>query len=520
MCTAHNGIHCDVCLTTPLQGVRYKCVVCADYDMCERCFARADGVMLHPPHHVFLAIRTPCAAIKTTAKSYEFRVELPDDDNESVKSGKAVAVAAAETTAPPPIVLYRGDAGESTSLCTTKALEVVMRHMGARNVAAFSPLSVAVAFAVLVSGGNEGVREDLARHVFGCKTGMPMTEMHDLAMKFITEVNTRKANLCMNIDATLKVATSVWVDTRIMANPLFVAHWDAANVQVYDKLPTASEINAWVVRETRGDIRRIASENVASSEPSAVIFNAVYFRGTWLHEFDGQRTCMSQFYTDCTRTVKKGAVALMRFREPVSLDVHECAEFVAVRLPYQRRPPPRMGFVAHSVNGSHTFFGDGAFGSQKTASPLEARIAVPRQKGDVALHAALEYVCRSEPRFEENRVCDVRLPRCRVTFGPTSLKPALESAGCRQMFVPGTGFPHMASGQLYVGDVIHCATVSFDERGTTATATTRMDMFSFGGSAPVAPVRVHCDSPFAYALYDVESKMLLFAGIVSEPQSP
>ncbi|CAG9313571.1 unnamed protein product [Blepharisma stoltei] len=49
----HNRITCDGCQTTPIQGIRYKCSVCPDFDFCEKCEATA----AHP--HPFLKLKTP-----------------------------------------------------------------------------------------------------------------------------------------------------------------------------------------------------------------------------------------------------------------------------------------------------------------------------------------------------------------------------------------------------------------------------------------------------------------------------
>jgi len=38
----HHGVTCDVCNVKPIVGVRYKCSVTEDYDMCEKCEAVAD----------------------------------------------------------------------------------------------------------------------------------------------------------------------------------------------------------------------------------------------------------------------------------------------------------------------------------------------------------------------------------------------------------------------------------------------------------------------------------------------
>lgn len=35
--TIHEGVTCDGCNTCPLTGKRYKCLVCEDYDLCDRC---------------------------------------------------------------------------------------------------------------------------------------------------------------------------------------------------------------------------------------------------------------------------------------------------------------------------------------------------------------------------------------------------------------------------------------------------------------------------------------------------
>jgi hypothetical protein len=50
----HNGIVCDGCETNPITGIRYKCVVRGDYDLCEKCELR-----LQPLPHPMLKIRTP-----------------------------------------------------------------------------------------------------------------------------------------------------------------------------------------------------------------------------------------------------------------------------------------------------------------------------------------------------------------------------------------------------------------------------------------------------------------------------
>lgn len=49
----HQGITCDGCRARPVTGIRYKCVTCPDFDLCEACEAK--GGHAHP----FLKIRWP-----------------------------------------------------------------------------------------------------------------------------------------------------------------------------------------------------------------------------------------------------------------------------------------------------------------------------------------------------------------------------------------------------------------------------------------------------------------------------
>ncbi|CAF2981250.1 unnamed protein product [Rotaria socialis] len=51
----HVGVICDGCNRSPIIGVRYKCLECFDYDLCESC---ADRQLIHA-HHVLAKIRTP-----------------------------------------------------------------------------------------------------------------------------------------------------------------------------------------------------------------------------------------------------------------------------------------------------------------------------------------------------------------------------------------------------------------------------------------------------------------------------
>lgn len=51
----HVGVICDGCQARDFYGVRYRCLNCADYDLCDRCYAQRETI--HPHHH-FEEMRT------------------------------------------------------------------------------------------------------------------------------------------------------------------------------------------------------------------------------------------------------------------------------------------------------------------------------------------------------------------------------------------------------------------------------------------------------------------------------
>lgn len=68
----HRGVTCDECGAYPIVGVRYKCVVCHDFDVCEKCEAKSSHV------HPFLKIKK---ISQTPIKIFA----VIDDQNESLE---------------------------------------------------------------------------------------------------------------------------------------------------------------------------------------------------------------------------------------------------------------------------------------------------------------------------------------------------------------------------------------------------------------------------------------------------
>ncbi|KAL1957593.1 hypothetical protein VTO42DRAFT_5704 [Malbranchea cinnamomea] len=51
----HRGVTCNSCGTMPIQGIRYRCANCIDYDLCETC----EALQVHIKTHLFYKVRIP-----------------------------------------------------------------------------------------------------------------------------------------------------------------------------------------------------------------------------------------------------------------------------------------------------------------------------------------------------------------------------------------------------------------------------------------------------------------------------
>lgn len=56
----HRRVTCNSCNTMPIQGIRYHCTNCLDYDLCEQC----EAMQIHPKTHIFYKIRIPAPFIR------------------------------------------------------------------------------------------------------------------------------------------------------------------------------------------------------------------------------------------------------------------------------------------------------------------------------------------------------------------------------------------------------------------------------------------------------------------------
>lgn len=355
----------------------------------------------------------------------------------------------------------------------------------------FSPYSISTALAMTYAGARGHTAYEMAEVLH---FGLPQERLHPafgaLArhMKQIQRPNR----------TTLLIANSLWCQHGYHFTDAFLsvvrANYQAEARQV-DFIHAASaasdEINQWVMNKTMGNIKELVPPGELDQETRLVLCNAIYFKGTWQHQFEVGDTKPANFYVNTNRTV---IVPMMSQKTDFRTTWCEDKSVELLELPYSGNDLsmiillPMRGWIGRGVE-------------QRNLSELEAKLTLAN------LRAWLAKLDRIPP--EE---VWVRLPRFTMTQ-KYDLKPALKSMGMPSAFDAGTAnFSGMdGTTDLYISDVLHKAFVRVDEAGTEAAAATAVPM-TLG-----MPELFIVNHPFVFLIRDNASGLILFIGRVVDP---
>ncbi|GIY88724.1 serpin B8 [Caerostris darwini] len=162
----------------------------------------------------------------------------------------------------------------------------------------FSPFSISAALDMLLLGAKGSTAEELEVALGYKKADLKGDVIHETSGKFLGDI--LKSNQS-DAGYVLNSANAVVVDARKELTAEFedkVKQLYQANVQkadfAKDSSKTVKEINDWVVEKTEGKI----TDLVQDLDPAtvAILMNAVYFKGTWKHQFNEQNTRDEIFY--------------------------------------------------------------------------------------------------------------------------------------------------------------------------------------------------------------------------------
>jgi serpin B len=244
------------------------------------------------------------------------------------------------------------------------------------------------------------------------------------------------------------------------------------------------EINAWVAQHTSDRITDLLAKGTIDPDTRLVLTNAIYLKAPWAEEFAKAEPADFHLLDGSTKSAP-----LMSTSE--RMDYAQGDGYQAVSVPY-------------------------------LGSDLAMTVIVP----DTGRFNAVEQGLDSQQLRQvltggTERKVDLKLPTFDLST-KTSLKDLLTALGMPAAFdaqeADFTGITDPRHERLFIGDVIHEANITVDEKGTEASAATAVTMEATAApEEDTTPVELTVDRPFLFVVHDTKTGTPLFMGRVLDP---
>ncbi|XP_061117216.1 alpha-1-antitrypsin-like protein CM55-SI [Conger conger] len=341
----------------------------------------------------------------------------------------------------------------------------------------FSPLSVSVALAALSVGARGKTHQQLFEGL-GFNSTEITTEEVNQAFQHIHH------NLNEKTGIDLSLGNALFIGENIKPRPEFLEsmkrYYESEGFSTdFSKPEEAKEqINKYVNEKTKGKI----SELVKDVDPLTVMYliNYIYFKGKWNMPFDPESTMEKPFFVDNTTEVNV-QMMIKKNHFHVYHDVPISTQ--VLQLPYNDSvsmllllPEAGMPLLEKAICSQH-------------------------------LAKWLKWLTKTEYR--------VYVPKFNITTSYL-LKDILSDMGMPDIFENTADFTGIIDegSKLKVSKVVHQASLSVDEAGSTAAAGTGLSITLY--SAHRVPF-LKFDRPFMFLICNTDTKSILFMGKIVNP---
>jgi serpin B len=345
----------------------------------------------------------------------------------------------------------------------------------------FSPYSISSALAITYEGARGTTADEIG------------AVLHLPANDTLRREGFAALNAALNRGSgnyTLRTANALWAEETYSFLPDYIdvaARWYGANVTNLDFIenPEGSRetINRWVEERTEDRIRDLLPPNSIDPLTRLVITNAIYFKGTWVEEFDANETREEEFRVGPNEMVLAPMMhgdAVYPYAETETLQVLE------------------MPYAHESGNG------------------LAMLVLLPKEDSLTAAEEALD--AERLAGLRESLIAQnvrISFPKFTLDVG-YSLPSALAAMGMPTAFADDAADLSGMDGtkDLFITGVFHTAFIDVNEEGTEAAAAT--GVIAGRGVTPV----FRADHPFVFLIVEKDSGAILFMGRVVNPESP
>ena len=249
------------------------------------------------------------------------------------------------------------------------------------------------------------------------------------------------------------------------------------------------KISRFVNDKTNGFITNYKS--IATADTLTDLLNVVYFKGDWAMPFEAIDT---RKHTFKNRNGSKVKVDMMNqsFEKEIAYRADET--FKAIALPYKR------GAVMYLI---------------LPVDDNALNVAELWNAQSLSYRADFLAALKNTSDFKEEVI--VRLPKFELDI-ENNLVASLKAMGMTKSFSDAAEFFNIVNGaSLKIDNAQHRAKVKADETGTEAAAITEISMRATAMPPQFRPREVYflAERPFLFVIRDVESDVILFAGVVN-----
>ena len=337
-----------------------------------------------------------------------------------------------------------------------------------------SPTSVLCALAITANGANGETLAQMEKVL-----GLDTAQLNEYLKAYIENLpNTDKYKI--------NIANSLWLNTACTMQFLPQFRQTAADyygASVFERPfheETRTEINSWVSENTDEMIKQALDR--IDAEAVTYIINTLLFDAEWSTIYTED-----QIRTD-TFTREDGT--------------ERSTEFMFDSVYSYLSDENATGFMRHYADDKY------AFVALLPQEGVSVESYVNTLTGDKLLSIIENRdhvkVVTSLPKFKNE--CSAEMNDILVGMG-------MPDAFDRDR----ANFTRLASGDLYISQVIHKTSIIVDERGTKAGAVTAVAM-SPTSAGPDNPRYVTLDRPFVYMILDCETNLPLFIGTMMDPK--
>uniref|UniRef100_A0AAY4CSQ8 Serpin domain-containing protein n=1 Tax=Denticeps clupeoides TaxID=299321 RepID=A0AAY4CSQ8_9TELE len=331
----------------------------------------------------------------------------------------------------------------------------------------FSPLSISATLAMVQLGARTHTEKELGE-VLRFKQ---VPDLHSHFQHVVSEISAPTSS------HLLKAANRLYGEITFSFLPVFLKHYHA-ELQEVDFVGAAEQtrlaINKWVQDNTEGKVRELLKSGMVSAMTRLALVNAVYFKGSWMHQFNKEETKEMPFKIN--QNVSRPVQMMFQVKKLPLRFIPE-QNLQVLELPYEKETLSMFIVLPNESKRGHGVFN------------------------------ILDWTDRSKMDVWTDVV--VRLPRFRLEQD-FSLVDTLVKMGVASLFDEGVAdLSGMAGGRgLFVSALAHSAVCEVGEEGTEAAAAT-------GAVASFCMMREEhftADHPFLFLITHNPTRSILFLG--------